>query len=173
MKIDLARVRRRQIERINRAKALIEPNEDGSYSEQKLLEKLIETEPFDIDKARRKAAQALIDAVARPGGTPTEGQIVLPGFDAFDYEPGRLIRDNSGNLYESDKAPLTAVQAESSRARDHANSALHWSNIKSKESELFAAWVVNQLTQGRKVAELIWGVFIREEGHWQPEAKTA
>jgi hypothetical protein len=168
-KIDLARIRRRQIETINRAKAMMSPNPDGGYAEDVLLEKLIEILPFDVDGARRKQAQALVNAVTRPGGTEPNGQIALPGFDAFDYEPGRLVRDNSGNLYECDVAPLTAIMAESGRARDHANAALHWSNIKSIEAEIFAAWVVEELTKGRPSAELTFGACLREKGHWRPD----
>jgi hypothetical protein len=167
-KLDLARIRRRQMEIIERAKAMMTPNEDGGYVENVLRDKLVEILPFDVDKARRKQAQALIDAVARPGGTQPNGQIALPGFDAFDYEPGRLIRDNSGNLYECDTAPLTAIMAESGRARDHANAALHWSNIKASEAELFASWVVEELTKGRAAAELTWGNCVRESGFWRP-----
>lgn len=170
-KIDLARIRRRQMETINRAKAMMEPNPDGGYSEEMLRDRLVEILPFDVDKARRKQAQDLINAVARPGGTESDGQVVLPGFDAFDYEPGRLVRDNSGNLYECDRAPLTAIIAESSRARDHANAALHWSNIKASEAEIFAAWVVDQLTKGRGASELTWGNCLREGGFWRPDAE--
>jgi hypothetical protein len=172
-KIDLARIRRRQLETIARAKAMMEPNPDGGYNEDVLLDKLVEIIPFDVDKARRKQAQAMLDAVARPGGTEPSGQIVLPGFDAFDYEPSRHIRDNSRNLYEADVAPLNAVMAESTRARDHANASLHWSNIKATEAELFAAWVVEQLTVGRPARELTWGAFIREAGIWRPDEVKA
>jgi|KBSMisStandDraft_5_1062788.scaffolds.fasta_scaffold851183_2 hypothetical protein len=167
-KIDLARIRRRQIETIDRAKAMMSPNPDGGYTEDVLRDKLVEILPFDVEKARRKQAQALIDAVARPGGTEPNGQIVLPGFDAIDYEPGRLIRDNSGNLYECDRAPLTAIMAESGRARDHANAALHWSNIKANEAEIFAAWVIDELTKGRPAADLTFGNCLREAGLWRP-----
>ena len=173
-KIDLARIRRRQMETIQRAKEMMEPNPDGGYSEGVLRDKLVAILPFDVDKARRKQAQALIDAVARPGGTVADGQIALPGFAAFDYEPGRLVRDNSGNLYECDRAPLAAIMAESSRARDHANAATHWSNIKASEAEIFAAWVVEELTKGREVKELTWGICVRERGLWRPgEAEAA
>lgn len=166
--IDVARIRRRQMETINRAKAMMTPNPDGGYAEDVLLDKLVEIMPFDVDKARKKQAQALIDAVTRPGGTEANGQIALPGFDAIDYEPGRLIRDNARNLYECDRAPLTAIMAEASRARDHANATLHWSNIKATEAEIFAAWVVEELTKGRPAAELTWGNCLRETGHWRP-----
>lgn len=172
-KIDLARIRRRQMETYTRAKEMTKPNEDGGYDEEKVCENLIKILPFDVEKARRKQAQLLINSLTRPGGTNPNGQITLPGLDVFDYEPNRLIRDGSGNIYEWGTSPLHAIMAEANRAREHASAANYWSNIKAVEVEVFTAWVVDQMEKGRERKDLTWGNCIKEAGFWRPDAAAS
>src|SRR5580765_1178247 len=104
----LARVRARNLALIETAKDLIKDKRkpDGTFDEKDLLGAMIEVTPFDLNAARRRNAQSLIDAVARPGGTNPEGQLELPGVEPIGWEPRRLIRHSDGNIVENERTLL-------------------------------------------------------------------
>jgi len=91
---------------------------DGSYREIDLLEELAKLLPIDLAREKLKKAKKLIDNLAKPGSTEPDGQLSLPGLNPYDYEPDRLVRDNSGNIVENSKATPPFKTAEAQRARD-------------------------------------------------------
>jgi hypothetical protein len=150
------------------AKHLTPRNEAGGWDEAKLLDTVVSLLAFDTDKEKRLKAKRIIDHAAKPGGTDPDGQLSLPGFDKYDYEPNRLIRDDHDHIIEASRALPEFKACDSRRARINAERAQRWANRKTTETDLFQKWALEQATKGRPMRELEWGICIKELGLWTP-----
>ena len=153
-----------------KAKAKIKLQPDGGYEEEDLIASLEDLISIDLPTEKRRLAKTIIDAQTKPGGTEPTGQLHLPGFEPYGYEPLRLIRDDNGRVIEQDKAPHNYKFAESERAAKHAHGALQWAHRKRKEAQLHAGWVIEQQKQGLN-EDLTFGHCIRDSDLFELESK--
>jgi hypothetical protein len=149
-----------------KAKTLIKRQRDGRFKEPDLIAALKTLITIDVEEELDRRAKAIIDTETKPGSTKPTGQLRLPTLEFYDYEPDRLIRNDNGDMIEQDRAPVDFKFAESARAAKHVREAIEWDERKRKETEMFAAWVIEQQTNGR-TKKLTFGDFIRESGLFQ------
>jgi hypothetical protein len=138
---------------------------DKSFVESDLEAALADLIQIDIPKEKKRRAHEIISGRAKPGGTEPAGQLVLPGFDPYFYEPDRLVRDDTGHAVENCNATIAFKQAESRRARDHAADAALSARQKTEEAERFAAWAMDQMAKGRPALDLTWGTCVNENAY--------
>jgi len=140
---------------------------NGHFHEDDLLANLASLIIIDPAEERMRRAKAIIDNLTKPGGTEPTGQLHLPGFDFYDYEPERLVRDDNGNVIEQDRALYRFKIIEAKRARKHAHEANQWAERKAEESEAFTLWVMARRDEGR-TTNLTFGDFVRESKLFTP-----
>lgn len=150
-------------ELLERAKLKTPRLPDGSFAEDTLEDSLVGLIELD-ESDKRRMAKAIIDSQCTVGQTPFDGQLSLPGFPEYPYEPERMVRDDDGKIIEQDKAYLRFKFAEHKRSRQNATAAVDSSNRKAEEVEIFAKWTVEQTALGRPQNELTWGNCVRELG---------
>lgn len=152
------------------AKAQTQRQENGQFNEEDLRATLEQLVTIDPEAEKRRVAKAIIDSETKPGSTEPTGQLSL-GFDSYDYEPDRLIRDDDGHVIEQDKALHSYKFAESKRAAKHWREAGEWADRKRQESEAYATWIIEQQQRGRQ-NNLTFGDFIREAGIFEALAQS-
>lgn len=154
------------------AKALqnIPREPDGGIDEKALIEEIAHLVDFDEDEERRKHALRVVRGRRKPGTTEAVGQLSIEGFDAFAYEPERLIADNDGHVIEQGKAPVRYKQAQAERTRETASRWIRFADRAQKETADFAQWVIEGYQTGRDTASMTFDHFVREAGLWSEEA---
>lgn len=145
----------------------VERDPNGGIDEKKLIDILVEFLDFDVDEKRKKA-ERIIHGRRKPGSTQPHGQLTIPGFDAYAYEPNRLIADNDGHVIEQFKAPVTYKQAQATRTRVTARRWADSADRAQEEATGFSNWVIAGLESGRKAADLTFSHFIRATDIWSP-----
>lgn len=153
-------------EAYEKARQSVERDNEGGIDEKSLIDEIAELVDFDEAEERHKKAVRIVRGRRKPGSTDADGQISLPGFDAYAYEPERLIADNDGHVIEQAKAPVKYKQAQAERTRDTARRWGESADRAQKESADFASWVIEGFQAGRKAAELTFDNFVREAGLW-------
>lgn len=143
-----------------------ERDTEGGIDEKTLIDDIAELVDFDEAEERHKKATRIVRAQRKPGSTDPDGQISLPGFEDYAYEPERLIADDDGHVIEQAKAPVKYKQAQAERTRDTARRWGESADRAQKESADFASWVIEGFKAGRKPADLIFDHFVRETGMW-------
>lgn len=150
---------------LERAKAATSRAKDGSFNEDELEQALAAIVPFDVDKERLNKARSIIDRNKRPGSTQPAGQLILPGFNkTCDYEPDRLISDDSRNIVEHFRAAPRFAVAEVRRAQENVDRTVEQLRRKSAENAVFQGWALEQALAGRPEADLTWGNCVEEKG---------
>jgi hypothetical protein len=149
------------------ALAQVERNPDGSINEDALVDLIAETIRFDADGARRGLAKRIVARRKRPGQTPPDGQLVLPGLDPFAYEPERLVADDAGRVVENRNARPSFKAAEARRAQLDAEKAQARARREQEEYAIYAEWAMDQLAKGRPGAEITWETCVHEMGLWK------
>lgn len=145
--------------------------DDGGVDEKVVLDILATEVPFDEISARRDVAKKILKDVQKPGRTTPDGQLALPGFDAFAWEPDRVISDSKGHLVKQVEARPEYKSAEADRARKNARQVNAWNDRKQAENNAFAQWGFEQIARfQRPVNEITFGNFIREVGWWSDGA---
>lgn len=152
---------------------------DGSRSHHDLVEQLAAKLP-DIDQTelKRKQARDILYALTERGATEPSGQLSF--FDNFrvDYEPGRLLPDDEGNVVEQREAKPRFKWLEAQRAAqkakeerrkierqiDKADLADKISDHIAEEAKRYAAWFHRQIESGRPEDTLNFDLYLREEG---------
>jgi hypothetical protein len=148
---------------IEKAKANTSRNEASIMVEEELTANLAAIVPFDVEQERLNKARAIIARSKRPGSTKPDGQLMLPGFNQpYDYEPDRLVSDDSGNIIENHRAPPRFKSAEVSRAQENVERAVEQLRRKSAENTHFQAWALDQALLGRPALDLTWGNCVAE-----------
>lgn len=144
-------------------------DDDRAFDADTLIDQLADEIPFDEQEARRAKAKRAFDRRTKPDSSKPDGRLVIPGLEAFAYEPERLIVDDDGRGIELRNAILAFLQAEAERATTNEQRVLKWARLKRSAVSNYAAWVIEQMQSGRKASELIWDAFVRETGVWQPD----
>lgn len=155
------------IEAYEHALATVARNDDGSVNESDLEAAVATFVDFDAEEARRGLAKRIVARRKRPGQTAPEGQLVLPGFDPYSYEPYRLVADEAGHVVENSKAGTAFKAAEARRAQRDADKAHARAGRQQEEYAIFSDWAVAQLSQGRALADITWDNCIRELHMWK------
>lgn len=153
---------------VDQALDTVPRNEDGSVDEKKLIDEIAELIDFDAEQERRNKATRALDRRKKPGSSQPNGQIMIPGFSAYGYEPDRLVADNEGRIVEQAKARPSYKEAEAARAREAARRQQVWADRKTEESARFADWALQQLQAGRDIASIIFDAFVRATDLWGP-----
>lgn len=148
----------------------VERLRDQGIMEDKLVAVVAEAIHINVDEEKLRRAKDLIDRRTKPKSTETSGQLLLPGLEAYAYEPDRLIRDDAGRIIEQKKATPPYKHAEARRANKHLEEVAVWARIKNEESNQFSEWAYNQIRAGRKQREIVWGTFIIETDVWKQDA---
>lgn len=142
-------------------------NEDGSVDEKALIDAVAKLIEFDEAQERINKATRAVKRRRKPGSSAPEGQIAIPGMDAYGYEPERLVADNEGHVVEQRVSRPHFKRAEAERAREAARRHQVWANRKTEESEAFAAWAIEQLGQGRRADAINFDIFLKDAGYWK------
>lgn len=139
-------------------------NVDGTIVESSLVEIVAHAIDFDADKERRGLAQRIVSARKRPGLTAPAGKVTLPGLGLREYEPNRLVADDSGGVIENSRATVKHKQAEARRSALNADRAVERAEQDRAEAELIDAWAKEQQRAGRDERELTFGTCLFESG---------
>lgn len=155
-------------EAVRKALAELDRIEDGGINDADLLDRVSELIDFDPTAERRGKARRAIDKLKKPGSTEREGQLKLPGFEPYGYEPERLIDDGQGHVIEQAIARPKYKAAEVARAQRNLDNVAAWLSRKSAEHLAFTAWAIEQLGAGRPPEQVIFDNFVREAKVWSP-----
>jgi hypothetical protein len=158
---------------VRKALAELDRNEDGGVNDADLLDRVTELLPFDPEAAHRAIARRAINKLKRPGSTEREGQLQLPGFEPYGYEPGRLIDDGEGHLVEQAQARPNYKAAEVTRAQRNLDNVAAWLKRKNAEHLAFTTWALDQFKKGRDPNDVVFDNFVRETETWSPAAAPA
>lgn len=142
---------------------------DGGLDEKALIEEVAGLVDFDEAEERHKKAARIVRGRRKPGTTEAVGQLSITGFDAFAYEPERLIADNDGHVIEQGKAPVRYKQAQAERTRETASRWIRFAGRAQKEAADFAQWVIQGYQEHRSTASMTFDHFVRETGVWSEE----
>lgn len=156
----------KESEAVDTALQALTRNEDGSVDEKTLIDEVAQLIDFDEAQERLNKATRAVNRRRKPRATEPEGQLTLPGMEPYGYEPNRLIADNDGHIVEQSLARPNYKQAEAERARTAARRQAIWADRKTTEFAAYAAWAIEQLGQGRRGADITFGIFVRESGLW-------
>jgi hypothetical protein len=144
-------------------------NDAGDVDIKALIDEVARLIDFDELAERRNKATRAVRRRRQPGSSEPDGQLALPGTEAYAYEPDRLVADNEGHVIEQAKARPHHKAAEAERAREVSRRQLLWSDRKTSESALYSAWAIEQLGRGRPAADITFDVFVRETGIWSDQ----
>lgn len=147
-------------------------NTDGSVPEETLVEIVARAIDFDPEKERLGLAQRVVSRRKRPGQTESVGKVCIPGLEAYEFEPDRLIADENGNVVEHARALDAHKQAEARRAELAAERATDRLRRERGEADLFTAWTQAETTKGRDPRTLTFEAFLREQGFLEGEASA-
>lgn len=145
-------------------------HDDGSTDFKRAADELFERLPFDAVAARRKRAEDLLKKLGRPGTTPAEGQLTLPGFPPYGYEPNRLLTLDEGRIIEQKRARPEHKVTEAQRHEAAAERHLRASKKKRAESDGYSMWAMDQFRKRRGGAKVTWDNYVRETGLWSQDA---
>lgn len=137
---------------------------DGSVVEESLVKLVAELADFDVDEQKLNHARRIVARRKRPGQTPGDGVVAIPGLEKFAYEPHRLIADDAGNVIENQHAKAVHKLSEARRAREAAKSAGERAEQAAKEAALLDEWTETQKQEGREPEALVWDTCVRETG---------
>lgn len=139
-------------------------NAEGGVSEEALVDIVERMVDFDADKERRGYAQRIVSRRKRPGQTDPAGKVCIPGLEAYEFEPDRLVADDDGNVVENARALATHKQAEARRAGVAAERAAERKHREQREADELSEWTVAEQAKGRHPRELTFGAFLTEHG---------
>lgn len=142
-------------------------NDDGGIDEKALIDAVAELIDFNEQQERINKATRAVKRRRKPGSSPPEGQICLPGMEPYGYEPERLVADNEGHVVEQRTCRPNYKRAEAERSRNVARRHQIWASRKTEESEAYAAWTIEQLASGRRHGEITFDAFLHETGYWK------
>lgn len=137
---------------------------DGAVVEDSLVKLVAQLVDFDVDEQKLNLARRIVARRKRPGQTPGDGVLAIPGLEKFAYEPHRLIADDAGNVIENQHAKTVHKAAEARRAREAAKSADERAELAAREAAYLDEWTEAQKREGRDPAALVWGACVREAG---------
>jgi hypothetical protein len=159
-----------EIELVRKAKLnLVRDPESNAVPKDELIAEISRLMPFDVDKERTRKAKRIVNNLERPGKTPANGSLWLPGFEPAPYEPERLISDGKGNTVERDLAVPSFMAAALTRSAENLSrvTAAHQRLI--AENDPFVVWAADQLLVGRANKDINSGNFVREKGYWRAD----
>jgi len=139
-------------------------NHDGSIPEEVLVEIVARAIDFDPDKERHGLAQRVVSRRKRPGQTEAAGKVCIPGLEAYEFEPDRLVADEDGNVVENARALVAHKKAEARRAELAAERATERLRREQGEADAFSDWSAAESTKGRDPRTLTFEAFLREQG---------
>jgi hypothetical protein len=139
-------------------------NPDGGVSEEYLVETVAHVIDFDPEKERRGLAQRIVSRRKRPGQTDPAGKVCIPGLEAYEFEPDRLIADEDGNVVENSRALIAHKRAEARRAGLAADRAAERLLREQGEADAFGEWTAAEVAKGRDQRTLTFGEYLREGG---------
>jgi len=139
-------------------------NTDGSVREESLVEIVARAIDFDPDKERLGLAQRVVSRRKRPGQTEPAGKVCIPGLEAYEFEPDRLVADENGNVVENARALAAHKKAEARRAEMAAERATERLRREQGEADAFGDWSVAESAKGRDPRVLTFEAFLREQG---------
>jgi hypothetical protein len=145
----------------------VKVNKDGiSWDYEAIVSEVAKELPDDPDY-KDKRARSIVDGFTKAGRTAPEGQLMLPGFDPFPYEPNRLIKDET----LKNVAPEKRSNPEYRRARlnrMHKNIARAQARARREASVLpeFMEWQSQRILAGEDIKDLVWDRYIKESGLW-------
>jgi len=144
-------------------------HDDGSLDRKHAVDELAAKLNFDEAAARHERAEKLINKLGRPGTTPPDGQLTLPGFPPYGYEPDRLLALDEGRVIEQKRArpehKVTEAQRHEAAAQRHLTAA----KKKRAESDGYSMWAMEQLRKRRRATHITWDNYVRETGLWSTE----
>lgn len=156
---------------LERAKKLTKRQESGQFVEVELLANLEKLIVVDVGAEQKRIAKEILDSETKPGATSPIGQLKLPGMELYDYEPWRMIRNDTGDIIEQDRSGIDFKSAEARRARKHAREAEVWADRKVEEETGYAKWIIEQQRKGR-TKKLTFGDYVRESQLFLPFDET-
>jgi hypothetical protein len=124
---------------------------------------------FDPAAEIRKKAARMVRAAERPGKTPADGQLFIPGFEPRTWEPDRLVPDNDGKTTKNNDATPHFVSAALARQGENLRRQAEAFRFGQAEADAFAEWAAEQGLLERPSNEITKGNFVREKGFWRPE----
>lgn len=140
-------------------------NADGSVVEESLVEMVARAIDFDPDKERLGLAQRVVSRRKRPGQTEPAGKVCIPGLEAYEFEPDRLVADEDGNVVENARALIAHKRAEARRAELAAERATDRLCRELGEADAFSEWTKAESATGRDPRVLTFETFLREQGY--------
>lgn len=139
-------------------------NTDGGVSEEMLVDMVERVIDFDADKERRGYAQRVVSRRKRPGQTEPAGKVCIPGLEAYEFEPDRLVADDDGNVVENARALTVHKRAEARRATLAAERAADRMRREQREADELGDWSETESVKGRDPRTLTFEAFLREQG---------
>jgi hypothetical protein len=156
---------------IERAKKLlVRDPKTGAFDYDALIKKVEELMEFNAAKERRAKAERLVHDSERSGRNVPDGQLMLPGFTPFAYEPNRLCRDKERKAVELRIATPPFLIAKLDRSKD--NLKKQTTSVDRDEAlvDAFVAWCAEEATLGALTPDQInFDTFVRTAGYWQPD----
>lgn len=140
-------------------------NTDGMVREDVLVEMVARAVDFDPEKERLGLAQRIVSRRKRPGQTEPAGKVCIPGLEAYEFEPDRLIADEDGNVVENSRALESHKKAEARRATLAAERADDRARREQREADELTAWSAAESAKGRDPRTLTFEAFLREQGY--------
>jgi hypothetical protein len=162
--------RNRQI--IDQAKRRCKRKENDAFSESDLQREVASIIRADLDldtEAYRRAAKIIEQETKQIGeddeddDNPAQLKLSIAG-EKYSYDPERLVKNNTGDIIEWDRAPLSFLMADLSRSSVNLSRVTKWNNRKVQQVTLFQTWIEEQRAKGRKEVELTWGNCVRATG---------
>jgi hypothetical protein len=123
MKDEQMRERLKRSHLLEKAQIQTKRNPDGGWDVAELLETLAALIVVDSDSEKFRIANEILDDAGKPGGTPSCGQLCLPGLEPFPYEPDCMIKDDEGHVIKLRDALPNYLAADARRAQAYAREA--------------------------------------------------
>lgn len=146
---------------VRKGMADLQRNPDDVVDGDELLDYVAERIEFDVDAERRRKALKYIANERKHGSTEPDGVLHFDGIDPYDYEPDRLVMDETGGLVENSRARPAAKSAEARRSMAKATEQMAQAQRRQAESSNYSDWYIVQIKAGTRPEDLAFGTFKR------------
>ncbi len=151
---------------VAKAMAALPRNDNDEVDFDELVALVAEGVEIDVAAEQVRRAKKLVAGRRKPGVTAPDGQLHFASIAPYDYEPDRLILDDSdpdgaATVVENHRSKPGPKHAEARRTLKHAGDAMTQAQRRQAEAGTYSDWATEQLRAGVDWADITFGRFVQ------------